>query len=475
MLDEAEEAGKYVFPDRKRLGDVTRVEMWGREGAFLNKILSERYEYCPPERSARGDLSDPEKCILEVYEYFLNRIQELGKHKALKLLDCCNHLYVILAIPSDAMIARNIVMAQGKGKPLEPNDIFKGFVCFSSIKDEDRQNETLAKWNSLTKAVGRATNESACLFLAQAEMVEVARMNGEVDLMERYLRKYTVEHNIDGVAFFDTKVFPASILLNNFRNGLVDLLSKGKEAPSLEFLRAATLIAVSKEVEMVVLQLLLLCKNATDKDGRAKIEKQLRKLERIALWMMLTTPKPQVRRKRCFAIMQELNKNDLSGPGSALELSEEEKRSILEALDSFQFGEIGLGCKAKAVLGRLNEYKCATLNQEPTASKQVVLEHILPKKYDKNCIHGWKAIWGQEEASDWMHRLGNLALLGTRAKSSDASFYEKKHRYLNSPFPLTQQLHELPHWDFSAVRLRHTELNHLAANVWDLYESEWER
>ena len=54
------------------------------------------------------------------------------------------------------------------------------------------------------------------------------------------------------------------------------------------------------------------------------------------------------------------------------------------------------------------------------------LEHVLPQKYAT--VAAWTRKWDTDSAGEWMHRLGNLALLNQKvnAKISNGPFETKK-------------------------------------------------
>ena len=67
----------------------------------------------------------------------------------------------------------------------------------------------------------------------------------------------------------------------------ISLEGRPEDLPSLHFLRAATQIATSKEIEPVVLHMLVKWQSTTHDEEKMRFVSDLRKLERIAMWMML--------------------------------------------------------------------------------------------------------------------------------------------------------------------------------------------
>jgi len=288
-----------IYPNKPRADPVCRIQVREKNGFYLQLILSkldDKGEHIndlfvgesslPPIRSWKN-LPAWDQRILEVYRYFFKRIEELNKDEILDLHDrSTSDVYVLVYEPSDTRIARSIVMGQSKGKNIEPVDEFKGMVCFLSIDDETVQDTTLEKWDDLSDDVTRELLEDACLLVAQVGLQKGRRKNWDVELLEEYLNLYMAEDSMDGKLFFEKKVQPAAKALKEFRDGNVRLIGKSKDIPSLNFLRSATMISISKDIEIVILHFLLELK--THDEGRQlELEMDIKKLESIALWMML--------------------------------------------------------------------------------------------------------------------------------------------------------------------------------------------
>jgi hypothetical protein len=489
--DETIEATQAIFPCKSRLDPVCRVQLRDKNSQLLQHILSKRdattgdacVELVLPKLRSRKNLVESDRLILEAYEYCHGRIQELGATKALDLfVNLTEKVYLLVCIPANIRIARNLVMGLGKGKNLEPVDEFKGMVCFNSIKeDETLQDETLDKWNVLCEEVGRKNLESACLLFAQIWLRRSVHRNGEMDLMEDFLKQYIEQHDVDGAIFFGEKICPASKTLTRFRNGHVTLVSNGgpsyksDDLPSLVFLQSACQIPASKEIELVVLHFLMQWELTRDDVEKIGLQCSLRKLEKIAVWMMLAKPTPSARLKRCFEIIDSGNNVLPAGSSNPLDLTHEENIMVFEKLTETPFGGNAPGTKiAKAILERLNEFLLVQSSQGRVnpMDKSLQLEHVLPQKYDK--VMEWTRLWDTDSTSIWMHRLGNLALLNQKvnAKISNGSFESKRSHLEASPYPLTRLMAKYTTWDVEAVQTHHETVASLAIQVWNLKSTQ---
>lgn len=96
-------------------------------------------------------------------------------------------------------------------------------------------------------------------------------------------------------------------------------------------------------------------------------------------------------------------------------------------------------------------------------SQSINLEHILPKKPENN--------WPQfsiEDRRTYTHRIGNLALLQSRANRDlkNFSFKDKKSAYENAPYVLTKQISDVEEWNPVAISDRQKNLAELAVKAW---------
>jgi uncharacterized protein with ParB-like and HNH nuclease domain len=186
--DDASIAASAVCPDKPRLERRFRISLRESDGVVLREILTNRLNQNDnisllaklPPKSQRVALSSPNKKILDVYEWFVRRIEDEDMNYAVDIFEkVMRDVFVIVIIPTETKVARRLVLGQSKGKDLEPIDYFKGMACFS-CKDEAAQDVIMNAWNLLCDDIGKTTFESACLHLAQAYTCKPLLKNGYV-------------------------------------------------------------------------------------------------------------------------------------------------------------------------------------------------------------------------------------------------------------------------------------------------------
>uniref|UniRef100_A0A7S2U6Y8 DUF262 domain-containing protein n=1 Tax=Attheya septentrionalis TaxID=420275 RepID=A0A7S2U6Y8_9STRA len=492
MAATVEELTSMLNPPKVRKEPVLRIALRKRDNDILSRILlpdliddgdNTPYLNLPQTKECKV-LTLANKRILENFNRLLSRATDLTKEARLKLLDyLVEHVYLLVCVPETAMIARNIVMSQGKGMDNEPIDDFKGLVCFRYTSKEDDMYSTFDKWDELAglpddnAAVGRDIVASACLLRATADLRSKIRRNDEVFALENWLRKDLIQNGYEGKEFFQKQVQPASLALKRFRDGSYDAFSwsnnsNGKLRDTitmrLRFLRRLTAnVASTKELEMLILELLL--RGGGTQGHKAlslkHLDEYLHAVEVAALWMITDSPSPVQRYQRCFDILDAINDES-----EDLKLSEEENSNLKNVLVSFEFGATATGKKtALALLERLNSFVLIDSGLETlpeSSAKQV--EHILPANTSGKY---WKEHWPSESDKDeWTHRLGNMVLLSQKATVTKMrkGYTDKLQRYEAEVWPLTRGLSKVNAWDKEALLEQQQLYNGLIFMAWGL-------
>jgi len=489
MEGTVKELTNMINPPKMRKDDVLRIEMNKRDNEMLRRILL-RDNVPVFTKTQMKALSVTNKRILENFYHISSRISTRSSSDRLKLLDyMIERVFMLVCIPESGSIARNICMAQGKGMNNEPIDDFKGLLCFRYTTEESNEYKTFDKWDHLAAmpdleagSVGRDIIANACLLRATVFLRTKIRKSGQLLALEQWLREEITLKNCDGSVFFASNVKPASLLLARFQLAefqSFNFLSKGNTNPyfgksitlRLEFIRSLTTTVTStKELEMVILELLLRAGGLVDNQKLTleELDKYLLSIERLALWMAIVKPTASDRFRRCFSILDCISRNDLD---DSMFLSEEENQSLREGIVTMEFGKTAGGKKiAISLLKRLNSHILLKNDEEiPTTSSFV--EHIVPVAVNRK---NWGIAWPDDkERKKNVHRLGNLALVSqnTPKKQMKESFSEKKSRFQKEQWPLTQSLSEKDEWNGDAFLANQGELFYLINEIWESFSS----
>jgi hypothetical protein len=194
-------------------------------------------------------------------------------------------------------------------------------------------------------------------------------------------------------------------------------------------------------------------------------------LERLAYAVTITRMGVNDRIERFSLLTGEIEAGaDLAAQASALQLTPAEKIEFYDRLGGPVYDTLPARVRSTLLL-RLDDLMSgggATYDYST-----VTVEHVLPQNPGAESV--W-TVWFPEpdERANWVHRLGNLALL-TRKKNSGASNYEfdrKKDAYFAnggvSPFALTTQVLGHETWTPSIVAARQLALVGRLADHWRL-------
>jgi len=510
MAGTVTELASMLNPPKVRKEDILRIQLRKRDNEMLSRIL--KAEMDVDEVSIGKELRDVKSMsvanrhVLENYGRFLGRVKSFTTEQRVTILDfLCMRVYMLVCVPDTASIARGIVMSQGKGMDNEPIDDFKGLVCFRYTSNEDDMQETFDSWDKLASTpdiesdtVGREIITAACIHRASAVLRSKVGKNDQIFALEGWLREEIKNsEKIDGKSFFSSYIEPASLALGRYRDlnysekaFSFSPRARGGEvgnmiAMRLAFLRALTSsVGAVKELEMVILELLLRSTGKGDSGGKKRmtlkqVDQCLHHVERLALWMALLKPTASKRYQRCFEFLDKIDTNEnLDANGTYSSITKEEQLAISEELLSFDFGRTPGGRKiATALLQRLNSYSLFrdgdNKNVESMLSGgggivQLNVEHVLPVKATKKM---WGDDWKNDEDKDlWVHRIGNLALLSKKANTIQkrVDFVSKKERYEKDIWPLTNDITKFDVWNRNSVVVHMGSLLNLVDEVWGL-------
>jgi hypothetical protein len=351
--------------------------------------------------------------------------------------------------------------------------------------DEDKMYKTFDAWDKLQApmdldngSVGRNTVADACVFRATADLGEKLRKSDQINSLERWLRQDIMLHKHEGHAFFRKKIEPASLLLGQFREGNFNLFgfyARSKNTKiwhtivmRLRFLRELTVsVSSTKDVEFLVLELLLRA-NASEGEkplAMTVLDQYLQEVEILAMWMALTRTSASQRSQKCFALLKTIRSGETEGHC----ITQEDKSSLREALVVNEFGATPSGKKfVMALLKRLNEHLLVQNGSEALLNELTprYLESILPSKAS---VKAWgKSFPDAKERDQWINRVGNLVLTSNKAttRESRSSFSDKKTRFQEEIWPLTQNVAKLDDWNSDNL------VKHLAYTV-SLIDAVW--
>lgn len=200
----------------------------------------------------------------------------------------------------------------------------------------------------------------------------------------------------------------------------------------------------------------------------------LKKMERLAVCMMITGQDVNKRVNRYCQILDEMDKrtcHSLSSPLVSVELTEEEKSAFFDILGRDIYHMTSR--YRNYIIQRLDSFVsdgAATYDE-----KVFTIEHVLPQTIDPESQ--WAQLWPDEEnRSYWMHRIANLVPLARKVNSAaqNYDFDEKKEKYFRNSrtgttsYNLTTQVLSTSFWTEDVVKKRQDYLLGVFKTNWEL-------
>lgn len=215
---------------------------------------------------------------------------------------------------------------------------------------------------------------------------------------------------------------------------------------------------------------------ANHKNDSAYILWFIKKLERLASYLLVTGRDVNQRADRYKWLLVEMDSRPTSSLGNPLltvELTQWEKEQFINSLN----GEIYTmtAQRRNYIIQRLDSFVSdggAFYN-----TKIFTIEHVLPQH--PNSSSQWMSLWpNEQEQGYWLNRIANLVPL-SRQRNSAAQNYDfdtKKTKYFQTKggttsYILTTQVISATEWTPSVVKKRQAELLDIFSDKWELSDS----
>lgn len=407
---------------------------------FTQKLFIDNSKVIEDYLSKIGD----EKVICNLAQYILERVY-----------------IVFVQTDNFASSFRLFNVLNTRGMPLASSDLIKNSL-FESSKELGSGYDTVEKyWNDIENIVGI---EHLDKFLMQNRLSQKRDRDRVVkNLVDEY--RYLLKESYGGDSIKFT----------------VDLLKSAKnyqkirdidfDDPSL-FKIFSCLSRLSDEWIAPILAFF----NRMDRDKIYKISsKQFKEfIQTFEKSYMHGWFKKQIKSKReivCYSTLVAINtdkefeeiiksvKDDSDNDGFLASLNNDFYEPLLASRNNF----------LKAILLRMDQ-EMQDDSVYKTYYGNITIEHILPQR---NSDEYWQKRFTDEEHSEWLHKLGNLALIsGTKNSQAQNSSFDKKKiiyevRNKKVSFDITKDLcDDYTEWDLYSLQHRHNRLIEMAKRIW---------
>lgn len=363
---------------------------------------------------------------------------------------------VVVSTPSKKSAFRVFSVLNSRGLDLLPTDIIKSDVIGNIVAE--KQEDYTNTWEELEVKTGRAG--FAELF-NHIRMI-YARAKAQRTLLEEF-DEHVVKKSSSSEQLISEVIEPYAVAY---------LIAKKSEYVSTA--NAADVNALLKWLNRIdnsdwmpcAIQFL-----STQKDSPEYVLWFFQQLERLAAYMHISAKNVNQRIARYAVVLEELmGAHSLDSPVKTVELTESEKREMLDVLNSDIY----------YLTARRRNYLILRLGSflsDGAASydaKVLTIEHVLPQTVVADSE--WEESWPTEEVrQQWVHKIANLVPL-TQQRNSAASnldFAKKKAAYFGgrkgvSSYVMTTQVLNTPEWTPEVVEKRQNDLVEVLEAGWNL-------
>lgn len=363
---------------------------------------------------------------------------------------------VVVSTPSKKSAFRVFSVLNSRGLDLLPTDIIKSDVIGNIVAE--KQEDYTNTWEELEVKTGRAG--FAELF-NHIRMI-YARAKAQRTLLEEF-DEHVVKKSSSSEQLISEVIEPYAVAY---------LIAKKSEYVSTA--NAADVNALLKWLNRIdnsdwmpcAIQFL-----STQKDSPEYVLWFFQQLERLAGYMHISAKNVNQRIARYAVVLEELmGAHSLDSPVKTVELTESEKREMLDVLNSDIY----------YLTARRRNYLILRLDSflsDGAASydaKVLTIEHVLPQTVVADSE--WEESWPTEEVrQQWVHKIANLVPL-TQQRNSAASnldFAKKKTAYFGgrkgvSSYVMTTQVLNTPEWTPEVVEKRQKSLLDVLEAGWKL-------
>lgn len=405
--------------------------------------------------------NESQKNIQQNSKYLLERLEVKFENDAAKLdkfvqfiLGRC--FLIAVSTPSQQSAFRVFSVMNSRGLDLQPTDIIKAdFIGQIANLQQVEYND---RWEDLEVELGRSGFND---LFAYVRMI-YAKDKAKKALLEEF-RTHVLPRMHPLEALITDTLEPYGEALHIIREANY---RAEKDAQKVnDYLRWLNRIDNSDWVPPAIMFL------AQKKDDPEYVLWFFERMERLAAFMHVCAYNVNWRIDRYTEVIEALeSEHDLENPVQAVELTDEEKKLMLELLN----GEI------YTLTARRRNYLILRLDSfisdggATYDASILTIEHVLPQTVDS--ASEWAKVWPNKEKRDyWVHRLGNLVPLNMRRNPS-ASNYDfdiKKDKYFKgksnvTSYALTSQVTTQATWTEEDVKRRQSDLLEVLADKWRL-------
>ena len=398
--------------------------------------------------------SDSERCVVEVREYFLGRLQtgtdasDLRAALAGYLLDQCK--VIVQLFDNEDYAWRMLDIEESTRLAFFPGAQAKATIL--GVVPASEREAASRTWESFEDRIGTAGVGEVLGYIRTLK----ARRRTERPVEFDICRLFEIDRG--------SKLFIEEWLEPNV--GRYELLrdsARAREWPDAVARALGWLNWIEPPVWMPAAMHWLAAHDPAD-EGSAEF---FRRLERLSWLMKIAGVDPSLQLRRIISVIDQLDKSGRPAEIPAFDIEPNLRRDALATLRAQNFC---LKHHAHLVLRRLSVLMGR--DSGPVDRMNVTIEHMLPRNPDRN-RRWWKAFASNKDVKAHVNRIGNLTFLSHKDNQAAANrdWSEKRKILAQSGFILSEQAAKAAEWDRAAIDARGESLIAILMRDWDLPSS----
>lgn len=437
-----------------------RLAVRERDRDYFQSNIQESGKLLELVKSTSTELSDSQTRMLENTKHLWERASELTNEKRDVLAHfIVRRCYLVVVATSDYESAYRIfAVMNDRGLDLSPTDIIKARTI-GGMSDDIRPKYT-EKWEDIEEEVGRDEFRDIFSHIRMIHLKTKLRGNLQQEFQDGVLSRK------NGPSFIDEILLPYADAYEAVTKTPFDSNSYGSET---EGDRINDLLRHLNRLDNIdwIPPAMAFFKKVRDSGERLKFVDDL---ERLAYALFLVRANVNSRIHRYARVIQAIESSaDLFASPSPLQLEQEEKVEVLDALNGQIYDQDRVSRIGKPLLLRLDSVLAdtgATYNH-PIIS----IEHVLPQRPAEDSA--WRVIFSEEDRRMWTGKLANLVLLSRRKNYSAQNFdFDRKKEVYFTPtvvsFALTMQVLKESEWTPAVLERRQRDLIDTLRKTWRL-------
>lgn len=435
--------------------DRFRLSLRERDRSFFREEVQTAGRLPSFLKQDKARLTDSQQRMHENAEYLLKQLTRLEQAKRDRLtMFLVQRCYLVVVSASDRNSAYRIFSVMNdRGLDLSPTDILKADII-GTMPEAIRTTYT-DQWEEIEEELGREDFRDLFAHIRMIHVKSKARGNLHQEFQDGVLNK------VNGCQFIDNVLTPLSEAYQIVSRAAYE--STGDAESVNAYLRYLGRLDNYDWVPPAISFF-----ESQRNDGDA-LHTFFRDLERLAYALFIVRENINVRISRYANVLRAIERGDnLFAEESALQLSADEKLTVLSALDGPVYRQTRVRMPLLLRLDSLLADRGATYEH-----KVLSIEHVLPQTPATDSI--WLKWFPEEEDRElWTHRLANLVLL-SRQKNTQAQnfdFERKKQEYFQrkgvAAFALTSQVLSKAEWTPDVLEDRQSDLIRRLGSEWRL-------